>query len=631
MFFKEISVFPLKLIIVALMFVMMTSVQAKAEVPVYQLEQDEHLVVNYLYRLSNNSKSTPLTKLTDLTNNEWHKTHLTNGDLLIMPGENWFAFNVVNNSSEQKQAYLDIANQVRMSNTRLYIVDRFQKVNQKDMILQRSNNRSAVVSIPPYTKITLLLMIESSTQLRSSAMIYSPKAYVEASSGLQFQQGIAIGGLLCLSIAFMLLFFASGNKSTFILFSYFISNTFMLAAMLGFNLYYLFPYLPELVGIELPLLTSSSSIFLLVFTSQLFNLKTKFYDVYHVIRIILWGLLLYMPLSIQLSTVHNVSISMTIYTLVIFSLIVIGIYLHRQACRLALLFTMVMSAQFVFVLIVIASVNWLDIGFVAYRSLFYGIIFWLNCLLITFIISRQYRYHLSDKQEAQRQTLASALSSERSQEELLRLQSQSQSELEERVQERTLELNIALQELEEANHELEQKNTLDELTGLFNRRFYDQKILAEYRRSKRNLTPLSLVLIDIDHFKLVNDTYGHLAGDQCLVWLGKHLKLSLKRSTDMAFRYGGEEFCLILPDTDAKGAMALAEALRKNIAKHACSYKDLDIPLTISNGIFTYEQQENVLPEQIFAGADKALYQAKHCGRNQTQEYKEILNNNEKP
>lgn len=627
MFFKQITKISQKLLIVAFVFLMMSIVKVKAEVPVYQLDQDKHLVVNYLYRLLNSSTKFPINKLTNLTSNEWQKTHLTNGDLLIMPGANWFAFELINNSRELKQAYLEVANQVRMSNSQLYVLDRFQKIEQKNMVLQRSNNRSAMVSIAPYTKVTLFLMIESSTQLRSSAMIYSPKAYVDASGTLQFQQGIAIGGLLCLSIAFMLLFFATGNKSTFILFSYFLTNTLMLAAMLGFNLYYLFPHLSELVGIELPLLTALSAMFLLIFTAQLFNLKTKFYSIYHVTRISFWGLLLYMPLSIQFSVVDNVSISMAIYTLVIFSLIVVGIYLHRHACRLALLFTMVMSAQFIFVLIVIASVNWLDIGFVAYRSSFYGVIFWLNCLLITFILSRQYRYHLMDKQIAQCQALANAVASERAQEELLVLQSQGQEELEERVQERTLELNIALQELEEANQELEQKNTLDELTGLFNRRFYDQKILAEYRRSKRNLTSLSLVLIDIDHFKSVNDTYGHLAGDHCLIWLGQHLKQSLKRSTDMAFRYGGEEFCLILPDTDGKGAVALVEALRVCIEKHACLYKKTNIALTISNGIYTYQQQDNVLPEQIFAGADKALYQAKHNGRNQTQEYKEVLNN----
>ncbi len=207
---------------------------------------------------------------------------------------------------------------------------------------------------------------------------------------------------------------------------------------------------------------------------------------------------------------------------------------------------------------------------------------------------------------------------------LLQEQQENEESLEDSVQARTLELHVALQELEEANQELERINTIDELSGLHNRRFYDQKILAEYRRSKRNITPLSLVIIDIDFFKKVNDTYGHIAGDQCIVWISKHIKQSLKRGSDLAFRYGGEEFCLILPDTDSIGARNLADDLRKTIAKQVFVYEGVDIKLTISCGVSTYQQQKNITPTQIFSGADTALYQAKHDGRNQIQHYEFI-------
>tara|TARA_R110002050_G_scaffold135999_4_gene259091 strand:+ start:168 stop:1973 length:1806 start_codon:yes stop_codon:yes gene_type:complete len=597
-------------------------VQAQAEVPNYNIDQNKQLVVHYLHYFT----SAPLQnkiEINELYKHDWQDVYLKNGDMLIMPGKNWFAFDLTNKSDKAQSVYLDIANQVRMSQVELFVQDIEHNITEKKMQLQRSNNRNAKVTVSPHSQITLYLTVESATQLRTSVNIYSVNKYIEASSTLQFQQGIAIGGLFCLSVVFLLLFFATGNKPIFTLFGYFLSNTLMLSAMLGFNLYYLFTHLPELIGIEIPLLVAASAIFLFVFTAQLFNLKTRFYRIYQTIRMSSWGLFLYMPLSLYFSVADNISISMAIYALVNFSLLALGLYLRKFGSRLALLFAFAMTVQFILVVIVIVSVNWFDIGFIAYRDLFYGMLFWLNCLLMTFILSRQYRYQLIDKQEAQRQALQNAIASERAQEELLRLKSQNQEELENRVQERTLELNIALQELEEVNHELEQKNTLDELTGLFNRRFYDQKILAEYRRSKRNLTPLSLVLIDIDHFKVVNDTYGHLAGDWCLAWLSEQIKDSLKRSADMAFRYGGEEFCLILPDTDEKGAISLAESLRKSIAKQVCIYKDIRIPLTISNGIFTYNQQDNITPEQIFFSADKALYQAKYDGRNQTQVGKE--------
>jgi diguanylate cyclase (GGDEF)-like protein len=261
-----------------------------------------------------------------------------------------------------------------------------------------------------------------------------------------------------------------------------------------------------------------------------------------------------------------------------------------------------------------------------YQGLVIG--FLIGLVIMIVIIYTLYRKYLIKQKEFKDQLVTAkedVLSAKNAYQRLLGEQQESQDLLEERVQERTLELHIALQELEEANSELEKKNTLDELTGLFNRRFYDQKILAEYRRSKRNLTPLSLIIIDIDHFKQVNDTHGHLAGDQCLAWLSMHLKQSLKRSSDMAFRYGGEEFCLILPDTDEKGAISLAEALGKNIEQQICTHNDIQIPLTISSGIFTYIQQGDVQPEQIFTRADKALYEAKHNGRNQAQVYKDSI------
>jgi len=261
-----------------------------------------------------------------------------------------------------------------------------------------------------------------------------------------------------------------------------------------------------------------------------------------------------------------------------------------------------------------------SLGIFAGNAALYKLVAWLNAMLLVLLLCRQLHHKLEDTRSLQQEALASAKASQLAQEELLALQEESQEQLEIRVQERTLELNIALQELESANRELAKKNTIDELSGLYNRRHYDQKILAEYRRSKRNLTPLSIVVIDIDHFKKVNDNYGHLAGDQCIVWVANHIKQALKRSSDIGCRYGGEEFCLILPDTEPLGAYALAETLRLAIAERPMVFENKEIPLTVSCGITTYQQQAHVQPEQIFAAADKALYNAKDSGRNQVQQ-----------
>ena len=605
-------------LVVFFVFLLVFIGQVKADTPAYQLAKEAQPVERYLSRLINEPSQKSFAEINDLTSSDWQATQLQDGTITIKPGQNWFAFKLVNNSENAKQAILDIAHQMGMTDYQLYVMSEAQSVTEKTLTIQRSNNRSFSLAIAPHSQVTLFLSIESTAQNRSSFKLYSDHAYFTASSALQFQQGLAIGGLFCFSLMFVLVFFATEKKAALMLFGHLVCHTLMLAVMLGVNLFYFMPQFPALQGIEIPLLAAVSALCLLVFTTQLFNLKADANPVYRMVRIGFWLLILTMPLSVQFASFDNINWSLAIYALVMFCLVVIGFYLHKRATRRAFTFTVVMIFQLIFVGVIFAGNTGVDFGYITNRHIFYSVFFSLNFLGLSFVLSRQYRSYLRDKQRSHRRALQRAIKSERQQEALLSLQTQNQEALEYRVQERTLELNIALQELEEANNELLQKNTLDALTGLYNRRFYDQKILAEYRRSKRNLTPLSLILIDIDHFKEVNDTHGHLAGDYCLKWLSKQLKPNMKRSSDMAFRYGGEEFCLLLPDTDSAGAKVLAEKLRIMIAEQTCMYKKISIPLTVSIGVFTYIQQDNVLPEHLFSGADKALYQAKGHGRNQT-------------
>lgn len=243
--------------------------------------------------------------------------------------------------------------------------------------------------------------------------------------------------------------------------------------------------------------------------------------------------------------------------------------------------------------------------------------FGVMAMMVTYLMARRYYCYLRDEKSAQQQVLDSAKASDIAQKKLFTMQSANQEQLESRVQERTLELNIALQELEAVNQELKEKNTLDELSGLYNRRYYDQKFLAEFRRSRRNLTPLSLVLVDIDHFKSVNDNYGHLTGDKCIVDVAKLIKSLLRRSTDVSCRYGGEEFCLILPETDEGGALSLAQDICQSVRELAFKVNENTISLTVSCGVSTYQQEKDATPETIFECVDKALYQAKKAGRDQ--------------
>ncbi len=167
-------------------------------------------------------------------------------------------------------------------------------------------------------------------------------------------------------------------------------------------------------------------------------------------------------------------------------------------------------------------------------------------------------------------------------------------------------------------HKLEIQATIDSLTNLYNRRAFEDFAEKEIQRAQREKTPLSIILMDIDFFKQVNDTYGHQAGDKVLQEFSLRLKNSL-RQYDILARYGGEEFMLLLPDTDPKTALTIAEKLRVTIAKPVFNVNATpSISVTASFGVAT-NQGKQLNWQQLVSFADNALYHAKQNGRNQVQ------------
>lgn len=197
-----------------------------------------------------------------------------------------------------------------------------------------------------------------------------------------------------------------------------------------------------------------------------------------------------------------------------------------------------------------------------------------------------------------------------------RWQRQHTEQLENKLLSHNLELQIALDELAEKNHLLEQQTMLDTLSGIYNRACFDKRLRSELNRSRREKTPLGLILIDIDHFKKINDQHGHLAGDTAIQQLASLLNTSLKRSSDAVFRYGGEEFALLLPGTPLAGCIELAEQVRQRICDTPIQIGTLNLNVTLSAGCYAAVADATSVSTDYIAAADSALYQAKHQGRN---------------
>ena len=172
-------------------------------------------------------------------------------------------------------------------------------------------------------------------------------------------------------------------------------------------------------------------------------------------------------------------------------------------------------------------------------------------------------------------------------------------------------------QLEQANRELQQLATTDDLTGVANRRQFEQILNQEWQRLSREQKPLSLIMCDIDCFKAYNDTYGHPAGDRCIQSVSQALEQATQRSTDLVTRYGGEEFAIILPNTDASGALQVARRIRHYLAALKLSHESSPVSerITLSIGVATKIPNLKETPVTLVQSADDALYQAKAEGR----------------
>ncbi|GGY52444.1 sensor domain-containing diguanylate cyclase [Pseudoduganella albidiflava] len=172
--------------------------------------------------------------------------------------------------------------------------------------------------------------------------------------------------------------------------------------------------------------------------------------------------------------------------------------------------------------------------------------------------------------------------------------------------------------LREQTELLRMQTFSDGLTGVANRRAFDAAIDREVRRAKRNGGMLSLLMIDIDHFKPYNDHYGHQKGDWCLIQVSAALQALLQRSVDMLARYGGEEFAVILPDNDPRQALRMAETLHERVLQLAIphEYGGPEQQVTVSIGVATLQAGQTATPAALIGAADGALYAAKRQGRN---------------
>lgn len=456
---------------------------------------------------------------------------------------------------------------------------------------------------------------ESKGPINVPIQIWSANDFLEFSSLQKLFLGLFFGYMIAMALSNLYIYATSKNNLFLVYTAYVTSIALTLASLHGVAFRYLWPNNVWLQEIAVPIFACLTLIFVISLTINLLVLKVNspnFFKALRGIRYVFIGLLC---LSFVLP--YEIVIKAVLVLIVLSSPFIFtsGAILALKGNTVARYFC---GAWGVLLLsgIAIALENFglYDSIIDASYLLMIGAI--TEALLLALAIAINFNEQLVSAKKTRDAALKSEQEAIEAKDELIDLQEKNRSDLEYSIEERTLELQIALRELSEKNRELEKLSAIDPLTGLMNRRYFDERIVAECRRSKREQSNLGIAMLDIDHFKNINDNYGHLCGDYCLKIFASTLQEVIKRPSDIICRYGGEEFVLILPNTDQDGLIMLLERVRKEVEAKKIIFEGQELQMTVSIGgcsrIVLSDDENN----SIVAFADKQLYEAKESGRN---------------
>jgi diguanylate cyclase (GGDEF)-like protein len=582
-----------------------------------------HTLVQHIEHLVDSKKQYSISNILGSTDNIWqaHNQGLTS--LGISNEMHWFRF-TLSNSNPLQSRLLEIDNAL-LDNVNLWFVQdnkilaEYQVGDALPFSQRAVEHENFLFPVPTNEQpVDVYVSTYSKGAMRLPLNIWQQEDYLKFTS----QTGLVMGGFFGLMLAMglsNLFFFITTRTPTFLVYaSYVIFFALTLSALLGLGYRYIWPNSPWFQQHAVGIFANLTVWLSIIFCDLLLNVRTYNTRLSKLLNITAYAFLV--GLIISLFIPLQVFLKAFLLVLCVSGVFVLGvsIWLWIKGLAIARYYTFAWAVLFISGFAVsLDTLNIINFNLPSYYLLMLGA--GIETVLLALILAISHNQQRQALLDTQAELLNKERQAQHAQKDMLALQEGATEDLEYKVQERTLELEIALRELSETNHELQEKNTLDALTGIRNRSYFDKKYQAEVRRSRREQTQLSIVMMDIDHFKNVNDQYGHIVGDECIKSVAHTLSKALKRPSDDVCRYGGEEFALILPSTDLEGALVLVEQLRAQIEKTSIKVEDVSINITISAGIGTAIADLNQPEDIILALADKQLYAVKKAGRNNVQ------------
>ncbi len=461
----------------------------------------------------------------------------------------------------------------------------------------------------------IYLRLASAGTIEAPLRIWEPVHFHTASNDENLVQGAVIGVLLIMVLYNLFVFFSTRDINYIYYIGFVASYLLFHLTLTGYSYAYLWPEATRWNSFAISTFMASSTLFTCLFTDSFLRLQQFSTPAFYLVRGLAAFCALLVGLSFVLPYSWTVRVGAAITLPTATTALFMGYWRWWRGAKFARFYCLAWTAILIGLAVLNASKQgWIGLTVWTENASQIGIV--MLVVLLSFTLADQINNDRTLRLNAQAVALGHERKARASQQALIQATETANRELEQRVESRTTDLNATLEQLRVANERLQLLSTTDGLTQIGNRAFLDATLAQELRRAERQQCPLSLILFDIDHFKRINDTHGHLAGDACLRALADLLRPRIHRAGDILARYGGEEFVIVLMDTDLAQAQQLADEFRVAVAAMRVEFEGLALQFTASFGVVSAIPHPQWTAQTLLAAADRALYDAKGGGRN---------------
>ena len=457
----------------------------------------------------------------------------------------------------------------------------------------RYRHPNEMIELPAGQPVDLLVRVQSQSSMQVPLQLYTPAAFTEVSRDAQLAIGLYYGILLSLFFYNLVLWLSLRDASYFWYLCHISAFGLVLFTLNGLGFEYLWPDSPWMADHMVPISICLALIAMLQFARTFLELPQRAPRLNAGTIALILFFTLFGVASVWLPYRISTPVASRAVLVGVAWILLTTIHVLRQGytpARLLLLaWSMFLLGTAIFTLLAFGA---LPKNFATEYGVQIGSA--LEMLLLSIALGYRYAQLRNENQ---------------------RITDEANRQLERNVAHRTRELQQALVQLKEAHGRLQDSSRRDGLTGLFNRSYFHEgfdRMLAECRRSHR---PLSLLMVDLDHFKSINDRHGHLVGDECLRWAARRIGRTLRPYDALLARFGGEEFVVVLPDQDLHQAVAVAEELRRCLVEERCEAHGIHVRISASIGVHTVNPDASDDIDDALEIADRALYAAKANGR----------------